>query len=216
MSALGVKPGHGVTLVGGAPVAPEDLQWAAARAPRVIAADSGADTVILAGQTPEAVIGDLDSVSDRTRTSLPQGVLHHIADQDSTDFEKCLSLIDAPLIVGLGFLGARIDHTLAALSCLARNPAPCILLGPSDVAFAAPAALRLDLAPGTRVSLFPMRPTEGRSEGLRWPIDGLRLDPSGRIGTSNEATGAVYLEAEGLLVLLPRSERDVAVRVFAP
>ena len=205
----------GVTLVGGAPVVPGDLDWAIGRAPRLVAADGGAETLVLAGHTPEAVIGDLDSLSDAVRTALPQDIVHQVTDQDSTDFEKCLSRINAPLIIGLGFLGARLDHSLAALSSLARCPAPCILLGPSDVAFAAPAVLRLDLPVGTRVSLFPMRPSEGRSEGLRWPIDGLRLDPSGRIGTSNEATGPVYLKAEGMIVLLPRSQRDAAANVFA-
>lgn len=216
MSVPTGKGAPGVTLVGGAPVASEDLEWALSRAPRLIAADGGADTLLHAGHTPEAVIGDLDSLSVASRAALPQHILHHVTDQNSTDFEKCLSMIKAPLIVGLGFLGARLDHSLAALSCLARYPAPCILLGPSDVAFAAPAVLRLDLAPGTRVSLFPMRPIKGASKGLRWAIDGLHLDPSGRIGTSNEATGPVHLEAEGMIVLLPRSERDAAAEVFAP
>ena len=203
-----------VTLVGGGPVAPGDLDWAITQAPRLAAADGGAETLLAAGLMPEIVIGDLDSLSPDTRARIPRGNLQEVTEQDSTDFEKCLTRIAAPLVIGLGFLGGRVDHTLAALACLARVGAPCLLLGPDDVAFAAPPRLQIDLSPGTRVSLFPMRLTRGRSTGLRWPIEGLTLDPGGRIGTSNEATGPIQLEAEGLIVLLPRSERDAAVRAL--
>lgn len=203
-----------VTLVGGGPVLAEDLAWSISRAPCIAAADGGAETLVAAGYVPEAVIGDLDSLSDAALAKLPKEIVHYVDDQDSTDFEKCLSRITAPFIIGLGFLGGRLDHTMAALSTLARDRVRCILLGSSDVVFAAPALLRLNLSPGTRVSLFPMGPVGGRSQGLRWPIDGMRFDPGGRIGTSNEATGPVHLEAEGVIVLLPQSERDVALGAF--
>jgi thiamine pyrophosphokinase len=46
----------------------------------------------------------------------------------------------------------------------------------------------------------------GRSQGLRWPIEGLELASAGRIATSNEATGPVDLAIEGpVLVILPRA-----------
>ena len=51
-----------------------------------------------------------------------------------------------------------------------------------------------------------MGPVRGRSEGLRWPIDGLAFDPTGRIGTSNAATGGVVrlgFDAPRMLVILP-------------
>ncbi len=72
--------------------------------------------------------------------------------------------------------------------------------------FAAPRDIRLDVAPGTRVSLYPLLPVTGSSAGLAWPIDGLKLAPGGRIGTSNRATGAVTLafSGAGMLVVLPR------------
>ena len=68
----------------------------------------------------------------------------------------------------------------------------------------------VDLPPGQRLSLFPMAPMRGRSKGLRWPIDGLTLDPMGRLGTSNEVIGPVELEFEapGTIVLIPREHLD--------
>ena len=44
------------------------------------------------------------------------------------------------------------------------------------------------VAPGERVSIHPLAPiTFWRSEGLKYPLDGLTLAPGVRIGTSNEA-----------------------------
>ena len=196
-----------VTLIGGGPLGPDDLAQALALAPTVAAADGGADQALARGLTPAAVWGDFDSLSEAARAAIPAENLHRIAEQDSTDFEKCLSRIDAPLVIGLGFFGARQDHFLAALSTLARRLGPpCILLAGDDAIALAPSEIALDLPPGTRVSLFPMGPARGRSQGLEWPIDGLDLAPDGRVGTSNRATGPLRLAIEGpMLLILPRA-----------
>ncbi len=144
------------------------------------------------------------------------GASTQIAEQDSTDFDKVLRSVEAPLMLAVGFLGARLDHELAAMAVLARSPRRCMLLGQHDVVFAARARMELDLEAGTRVSLFPMHDVAGRSEGLRWSIDGIAFAPGGRIGTSNQATGPVRLEMEGtgMLVLLPRETLPVAVKAL--
>ncbi|MDO5704081.1 MAG: thiamine pyrophosphokinase, partial [Paracoccus sp. (in: a-proteobacteria)] len=154
---------------------------------------------------PQAVIGDFDSISAETRAAIPSDRLHPVTEQDSTDFAKCLMRIDAPFVVAVGFGGRRLDHTLAAMNVLVRHPRPhCVILTAADAVALAPADLSLDLPPGTRFSLFPMGPVRGSSTGLRWPIDGLLLEPAGRVGTSNETTGPVRIRSEGpLLVILP-------------
>lgn len=196
----------GVTLVGGGTVDPADLAEALALAPVLVAADGGADGALAAGHLPDAVIGDFDSLSDAARAAIPAERLHHIAEQDSTDFEKCLTRIAARFVLGVGFSGPRMDHALAALSAMVRVQAPpVILIGEGDVILRAPPLIDLPLAPGTRVSLFPMGPAQGRSSGLRWPIDGIAFAPDGRIGTSNIATGPVRIEMQGpMLLILPR------------
>ncbi|WP_422071454.1 thiamine diphosphokinase [Tranquillimonas rosea] len=208
-----------VTLLGGAPIAPGDLEAALDIAPTLICADGGADVAIAAGHVPAAVIGDFDSISEAARGRVPAERQHPIAEQDSTDFDKCLRNVRAPLVLGVGFLGARVDHHLAALSVLVRrHAAPCLLLGSEDVVFNAPARLNLDLPVGCRVSLFPMAPVTGVSEGLRWPIDGLRMSPDGQIGTSNEVVASrvrIAVDGPGLLVLLPRTALDAAVAALS-
>ena len=204
---------NGVTLIAGGPVLARDLRTAQALAPYLVAADGGADRALALGAVPAAVIGDLDSVSDSARARLAD-VMHHIAEQDSTDFDKALRNIRAPFVLGLGLLGGQVDHELAALSVLVRrHRTRCLLVGAKDVVFAAPPRLELAMQAGDRFSLYPMAPVTGRSAGLHWPIDGLEFAPSVRGGTSNRALGPVRLEmdAPGMLVILPRARLRVAL-----
>jgi thiamine pyrophosphokinase len=196
-----------VTLVGAGPVAPRQLAAALALAPEAVAADGGGNVALPGGGTFRAVIGDMDSLTDPAALRAAGVPLHPIAEQDSTDLEKCLRSVEAPLIIGVGFLGGRIDHNLAAMNALVKHPGPVVLVGGDDLCFLCPPELELDLAPGTRVSLFPMGPVQGLSEGLRWPVEGLAFSPDGRVGTSNVALGPVRLafEAPRMLVILPEA-----------
>lgn len=197
-----------VLLVGGGSPRPEDLGKIKALAPTVIAADGGADFAMAAGLRPEAVIGDMDSISPARAADLGAEALIEYRDQNLIDFEKALRLIEAPLVIAAGFTEARLDHTLANFAILARRiGSPCVLWGETDIAFAAPERIALDLPTGTRLSLFPLQPMGGRSEGLLYPINGLVLDPLGRLGTSNAVTGPVTLafDAPGTIILLPRA-----------
>lgn len=205
---------QGVTLIGGGAVTGDEVAAALALAPEVMAADGGADQALAHGLMPAAVVGDFDSISDAARAAIAPERLHRVAEQDSTDFEKCLQRLEAPFVIALGFSGRRLDHTLAALSVLMRQPdPPCVMLAEAEAIFPAPADLALDLPPGTRLSLFPMGVVRGTSRGLRWPIDGLEFTPAGRVGTSNEVSGPVRLRLEGpMLVLLPADHLASAVQ----
>lgn len=174
----------------------------------IVAADGGALFALEHGRVPAAVIGDFDSLPESTRARIPAHRLHQIDEQETTDFEKCLSHIKAPLVLGIGFSGARLDHELAALSALLKYPAQrCILVGQSMVTVLAPPQISVALEEGDLVSLFPLREVTGTSQGLVWPIDGLRLQPFGRIGTSNRALGRIELKFDTphMLLMLPRA-----------
>lgn len=200
-----------VLLVGGAHGDNAQLLSLLNEVATVVAADSGADWLHAVGRLPDALIGDLDSVTDVTRAAMPPHAVHLITEQDSTDFDKALRSIDAPLILGIGFLGGQVDHLLAAMTVLARYPDRAIVLvGERDVVAHLPPRIDLPVSSGCRVSLYPMRPVSGTSTGLHWPIDGLELSPGGRVGTSNRADGPVTLtvQSPGLLIILPVSERS--------
>ncbi|WP_323005603.1 thiamine diphosphokinase [Pseudorhodobacter sp.] len=211
-----VESETGVTLIAGGSVLAQDLRAALALAPLLVAVDGGADRALALGARPVAVIGDLDSISASARASLG-AVLHRVAEQESTDFDKALRNIDAPFVLALGCLGGRVDHELAALSVLVQRRAqPCVLIGREDVIFAAPPQLEIAMVAGDRFSLFPLAPVTGRSEGLEWPIAGLAFAPGGRVGTSNQATGPVRLtmDAPGMLVIVPRARLGVVLQAL--
>ena len=207
----------GVCLVGGGHVCPEVLAKALKFAPELIAADGGADAAIALGHRPRAVIGDFDSISERALEQFAPEQRLLVTEQDTTDFEKCLSRIEAPFVVAVGFTGRRIDHTLAVLSVMVRYVGrPVVLVDEQDVIFAAHGPAELDLEAGTRVSLFPMASVTGRSSGLRWSIEGLSFAPNARVGTSNYATGPVYLEfdAPDMLVILPADALEPVIAML--
>ncbi len=205
-----------VTLVGGAKLRRSDLTKALSFAPIVVAADGGADHLLQAGLQPQAVIGDMDSISDAARLAFDP-VLHRVAEQLTTDFDKALRHIAAPLVIALGVTGGRFDHELAALHVLLRHPdRRCVVLGPDSLMVLCPPALDLSLPTGSVLSLFPMGPVRCASTGLRWPTDGLDFAPASVIGTSNEVAGPVSLtpDAPAMLLIVPAAALGAVVRAL--
>ncbi|WP_363241076.1 thiamine diphosphokinase [Limimaricola sp.] len=202
-----------VLLVGGAGVDSSALRELAVPGRKVVAADAGADAVLAAGLSPEAVIGDLDSISTKAADQLSDR-LHRVEEQVTTDFDKALRHVAAPLVIAAGFTGGRIDHELAVLHGLVCHPdRPCVVVGAETLVFLAPPSLELSLPEGSAFSLFPFGAVMAASEGLRWPTDGLAMAPDRAIGTSNAVCGPVRLrpDAPCLLVILPRSALPVVV-----
>lgn len=206
-----------MTLLGGSPADFGALERALRLAPILVAADGGADAALRTGHIPDAVIGDMDSISPSARSQIPTHQQHVISEQDSTDFEKCLRHIKARVILAVGFLGGRLDHQLAACTALVRHPEQkCILIGEEDLCFLAPAAFALELPQHTRFSLYPMALTGGKSVGLKYPIDDLAMSPATRVGTSNEVIGPVALELDDrkMLVLLPVEHLEAVIEML--
>lgn len=179
-------------------------------APFLVAADGGADSAEGLGHRPDLVVGDFDSLSDTLRRAMDPSQLVKVETQDTTDFDKALAAIRAPFVLAVGFSGARLDHTLAAMNSLVRNPQQRVIVDTGhDLCVVLPPEVTLALPAGTRVSLFPMGRVKCTSTGLEWPIDGLKFAPTGKIGTSNRAVGGpVHLtsDAPRMLLLLPQTE----------
>ena len=208
-----------VTLVGGGTLDLDMLEEARAHAPELVAADSGANRLASWRLVPGGVIGDMDSIADPGRWQSGPTRFLQFAEQETTDFEKCLYATRAPFYIGVGFTGSRVDHLLAVLhAMLARPEKTVVLLGETEAIALLPPGrvLALGLEPGARVSLYPLRPVTGtRSRGLLWPVEGMTMAPGARIGTSNVATAPqveVAFDAPGALVLLERRFLGALVR----
>ena len=196
-----------VGLVGGGPLPLADLESVLSTTSVLVAADGGAAPIVSNGHQPDAVIGDFDSIPPKVVNNLPPDILHRIEEQNSTDFDKALRNIDAPVTVAAGVMGGRLDHQLAALHVLTAHPdRACIVLHDTEVVFLVPRHLDIATRVGDVVSLMPMAEVTGRSSGLEWEIDGLIFDPLRQIGTSNRAKGPLRIEMDGpaMLGVFPR------------
>ncbi|WP_165351937.1 thiamine diphosphokinase [Salipiger sp. IMCC34102] len=202
-----------MTLVGGGKLGPDEVNTCLARAPTLVAADGGADVALRAGLVPVAVIGDLDSLSQAARSAFADR-LHAVEAQDTTDFEKCLQRVKAPLVLAAGFLGGRLDHTLSTLSVLARLRAHHVVLVGEDqvVVLARRGRSRIVATPGRRVALLPLGEAVVSSDGLVWDMDAMALAADGQVSSSNGArSDLVTLDVQGpVLITLEPADLDFA------
>ena len=177
----------------------------------IIAADGGAAAVLNMGRTPDLILGDMDSLADNV--VIPNNVpVITLTGQDDTDFEKALSRLSAPLIIGLGFLEARFDHSLAAIHALmcVDHDRPIMLLGNTDIVLRVKGNFSAALPIGSRFSVWPLGTQSFTSStGLKWPLDGLTLAPGLLIGTSNEVSQEMVTiteaDGDGYAVIVPVS-----------
>ena len=163
----------------------------------IYAADGGANVLIKNNINFKAVVGDMDSIEKKILLNSKFNTIP-IFDQNTTDLQKCLNIIDAPFIIGIGFLNQRLDHSLASLNAISSNHSfeKIILIGDFDVIIWKDGYWSCNLPVKSRVSIFPLGYQEfEKSTGLLWPLDNLVMEPSKTIGTSNET----YLENFSIL-----------------
>lgn len=196
-----------VCLVGGAAIAEDAISAVFAHVSAFVGVDGGADHLLAASVAPAGVVGDLDSLSDRARAAFSDR-LCHVPEQSTTDFEKALVRVAAPLVLALGFTGGRIDHTLAVLNVMARFWDRAIVLADgNDVCFVARLGRTVFHADqDTRISVMPLGSATVSLSGVLWPFAARQMVPNGFISPSNAALGGqVVIQTDGpVLVTLPR------------
>jgi thiamine pyrophosphokinase len=160
----------------------------------VVAADSGLVTAEEAGVKPDWVVGDMDSLPDLSRLDRypPERVRRFPRDKDLLDTEIALNLLwdegctDIVLIGG----GGRLDHLLALRALFDRPRFPCRwVTDTGDVqAVDEGGTLELLVPVDTLVSVLPAAhgPWKSSSDGLKWPLDQVRIE-RGWVGVSNIA-----------------------------
>lgn len=210
---------HSVTLLGGGPVNPELLDRALRIAPELVAADGGANHAHALKKPVTHIVGDFDSLANEQIWHNSGVNLTRLDEQQTTDFEKCLYSIVSDLYLGVGFIGGRLDHTLACMATLAKlDRQSVILLDEHDIVFRCPDRLRLKMDAGSRVSVFPMSEVRNMSsKGLKWPLDDLEFAPNDAVGTSNEALGGeldVSVGSGALLVILPLAYLEAVIQAL--
>ncbi len=109
----------------------------------------------------------------------------HVSEQHSNDLEKCLTRIQAPKVIGIGFLGGRWDHSLANLSLLLNYP-NLVLTDATQSVVGCHNTYQGRHTPAEILGIIPATPCIfAKSQGLQYPLDGLTLAMGERISSSN-------------------------------
>lgn len=191
--------GRSALIVGnGEPPSRELFAACAWEAELILCADGGANTALAYGFTPDCVVGDLDSVSRRSKAALAADRLVLVDPEGNvgTDGQKvfnhavALGITEAVL---LGFTGRRTDHLLGNLSLLktfADRLALRIVDDYCDIRLI-DQCIRFRADIGQKISLCPLDgAAEGiTTEGLKWTLRSESLIPGVRDGISNEVVG---------------------------
>ena len=194
----GMTKKRGVAIIGGKYPKKSIARSIVAGSELVIAADSGLDTAAAYGIDVDFVVGDFDSLKDRSLLSRLSAdrVLSFPEDKDFTDTELAVQELRArgcEDVVILGGGGGRLDHIFALHHMMFRADGPTAWLTHRDEVIAIRDRFSSSGDIGTVVSFFPAPgPTvRMRSWGLRWPLDTLAWN-MGDFGVSNRISEREY------------------------
>jgi thiamine pyrophosphokinase len=186
---------YGAAFIGSLAPPPALSRALCGKADLVVAADSGLVTAEEAGVRPDWVVGDMDSLTDLSRLDHypPERVRRFPHDKDFLDTEIALNLLwdeSCTDIVLIGGGGGRLDHLLALRALFDRPRCPRRWVTDTEDIQVVDEGERFKLfvPVNTRVSVLPMArgPWKASSDGLKWPLDRIRIDP-GWVGVSNVA-----------------------------
>ena len=171
----------------------------------IVAADGGADRLLEYEILPDKVIGDLDSISDRTATKLEDWLILN-KDIQKTDLEKAVEYAierGSKKIQIVGWSGGRIDHTIAALGLAFDSRIDLI-----DDKFTVKCISDLEIIEdekGTLFSLIAVPEARVSIKGARWELEHEKLKMGGR-GIHNEIgeSGKVEIQCHSGNILLIR------------
>jgi len=206
-----------LAVLGGRDVSESMFKLWAETADILIAADTGADFILEQGLKPDAIVGDMDSISpEALALDIDQ---YRIDDQNHSDCDKLLDLVQSwghRAITLIGVEGDRLDHMLGTLHSCAKSSLDVRIAIRDGIGHVlAPGRHTVSATPGRRLSLLPLtRCAQVSAKGLRWPLDAADLAMGEFVSLSNlvdETPVTVDFSSGSLLLLqeVPLSELPV-------
>lgn len=159
-------------------------------AEQIICCDGAADKLIEFGLTPSFIVGDMDSVSEKTKTELADKIIAS-KDQETNDQTKAVEFAlqqGIKKVVILGATGKREDHTIGNISLLLDYAEKIEVISVSNSGIFQPAlkAKTFESFKGQQVSIFSLGiPSSVSSKNLKYPLNNTILS-SWWMGTLNE------------------------------
>lgn len=180
---------------------------------KIICCDGSAGNLVSAGYIPDAIVGDLDSLTENLAIRFADRIFLNES-QDTNDLTKAVQWcreMNYNEIVIIGATGKREDHTIGNISLLAEYAKTMNVKMVTDTGIFIPflKSCTVQSFPGQQVSLFSIDPeTKVTSSGLKFPLNGIKIS-NWWVATLNEAPGdsfslefsngkvIVYLKYEG-------------------
>jgi len=183
----------------------------------LICADGGADSALKMNLVPDAIIGDLDSISEKAlREFKSVSRIKKLERQNDTDVEKCLKYainkkFDETLLVGV--TGNRLDHTFCNLGIVLKFSPQINISLIAENSYLKPCKSNrtIKTIPGEVISLYGFdSKTKITSKGLRYPLKKIALPFGERESTSNIAKGdKVELKISGGVIFVIRDLKQI-------
>ncbi len=170
----------------------------------VACCDGAADHYISLGHTPDAIVGDGDSISSANREKYAH-ILHIVNEQESNDQTKAVRFLMSQKkrkIAIVGATGRREDHTIGNISLLieyARAGAEVYSFTDYGIFVACNDTTTHKCHKGQQVSIFCITAKNLNAKGLLYPIYDFE---NWWQGTLNECTDdSITIHAEGEYLL---------------
>lgn len=185
----------------------------------IVCCDGAADEFIAEGGTPNAIVGDGDSISPENRLRF-KDVLHINRDQETNDLTKSVHYCvqqGITRIVIVGGTGKREDHTLGNISLLAEY---VVMEQLSGIVMATNWGVFTPIHSdkefksykGEAVSLFSIDPEPITSRNLAYPLDN-RVLTNWWQGSLNVSTGDTFtVETKGRVIVFQAYNSSPASR----
>lgn len=162
-------------------------------AKQIVCCDGAATKLLQYGRIPDAIVGDLDSISEELKLRFSDR-LHQSTCQETNDLTKAVNYCIQKGISKVKILGAtglREDHTLGNISLLVEYASKIKVEMITDTGIFYPIleSTSFKSTKGQQVSIFSITPaTEITTLGLKYSVS-RRSFPNWYQGTLNEAEG---------------------------
>jgi thiamine pyrophosphokinase len=160
-------------------------------AARIICCDGSAENLVIAGFTPDAIVGDMDSLSEELANLFADRIFRDES-QDTNDLTKavewCRGMNYSDIVI-VGATGKREDHTIGNISLLADYAKIIKVIMVTDTGIFHPflGSCRVSSFTGQQISIFSIDPSSKiSSEGLKYPLDNISIS-NWWVATLNEA-----------------------------
>jgi thiamine pyrophosphokinase len=162
-------------------------------AARIICCDGSAQNLVLAGYIPDAIVGDIDSLSEDLKNRFADRLFPDES-QSTNDLTKavewCKEMNYSDIVI-VGATGKREDHTIGNISLLAEYAEYMNVRMVTDTGIFIPflKSCNVPTFKGQQISIFSTNTeTQISSTGLKFPLHHLKVK-NWWVATLNEALG---------------------------